>query len=98
MSGAAALEHVSVCIVGAARTPIGSFGGVLSTVPATTLGAIAIKGECLYRFVLYILTGWCTTVRVTAIRRKKNMYLFVNTDSRHFYFRVFAFTMLAVNL
>jgi acetyl-CoA C-acetyltransferase len=33
-----------VVIVSAVRTPIGSFGGVLSTVPATRLGAAAIKG------------------------------------------------------
>ncbi len=33
-----------VVIVAAARTPIGSFLGSLSTVPATELGAIAIKG------------------------------------------------------
>ena len=33
-----------VYIVSAARTPIGSFGGALSTVPATKLGATAIKG------------------------------------------------------
>ena len=33
-----------VYIVAAARTPIGSFLGGLSTIPATTLGAIAIKG------------------------------------------------------
>ncbi len=33
-----------VVIVSAARTPIGSFLGSLSTVPATQLGAIAIKG------------------------------------------------------
>ena len=32
-----------VVIVGAARTPIGSFGGSLKTVPARTLGAIAVK-------------------------------------------------------
>lgn len=32
-----------VVIVGAARTPIGSFGGSLKDVPARTLGAIAIK-------------------------------------------------------
>ena len=32
-----------VYIVSAVRTPIGSFGGVLSSVPATQLGAIAIK-------------------------------------------------------
>lgn len=34
----------SVVIVSAARTPIGSFMGALSSVPATTLGATAIKG------------------------------------------------------
>ena len=33
-----------VYIVSAVRTPIGSFGGKLSTVPATKLGSIAIKG------------------------------------------------------
>ncbi|MTG97980.1 acetyl-CoA C-acyltransferase [Myroides albus] len=33
-----------VVIVSAARTPIGSFLGALSTVPATKLGSIAIKG------------------------------------------------------
>jgi acetyl-CoA C-acetyltransferase len=33
-----------VYIVAAARTPMGSFNGSLSTVPATQLGAIAIKG------------------------------------------------------
>jgi len=33
-----------VYIVSAARTPMGSFGGVLSTVPATALGSTAIKG------------------------------------------------------
>ena len=33
-----------VVIVSAARTPIGSFMGALSTVPAPELGAIAIKG------------------------------------------------------
>ncbi|MFT5970109.1 MAG: acetyl-CoA C-acetyltransferase [Flavobacteriales bacterium] len=33
-----------VVIVSAVRTPIGSFGGALSSVPATQLGAIAIKG------------------------------------------------------
>ena len=32
-----------VVIVSAVRTPIGSFGGSLSTVPATELGAAAIK-------------------------------------------------------
>uniref|UniRef100_A0A4W4FEH2 acetyl-CoA C-acetyltransferase n=1 Tax=Electrophorus electricus TaxID=8005 RepID=A0A4W4FEH2_ELEEL len=33
-----------VVVVSAARTPIGSFRGSLSTVPATKLGSIAIKG------------------------------------------------------
>ena len=33
-----------VFIISAARTPIGAFLGGLSTVPATTLGSIAIKG------------------------------------------------------
>lgn len=33
-----------VYIISAVRTPMGSFGGALSTVPATKLGAIAIKG------------------------------------------------------
>ena len=33
-----------VVIVSAVRTPIGSFLGSLSNVPATKLGAIAIKG------------------------------------------------------
>ena len=32
-----------VYIVSAVRTPIGSFGGVLKDVPATRLGAAAIK-------------------------------------------------------
>src|SRR5678809_1760283 len=33
-----------VYIISAVRTPIGSFGGVLRTLSATQLGAIAIKG------------------------------------------------------
>jgi acetyl-CoA C-acetyltransferase len=33
-----------VYIVSAVRTPIGSFGGVLASIPATKLGATAIKG------------------------------------------------------
>ncbi|MGI6256643.1 MAG: acetyl-CoA C-acetyltransferase [Anaerovoracaceae bacterium] len=33
-----------VVIVSAARTPIGSFGGSLKNVPASTLGAVAVKG------------------------------------------------------
>ena len=34
----------NIVIVSYARTPIGSFGGSLSSVPAPKLGAIAIKG------------------------------------------------------
>ena len=33
-----------VYIVAAVRTPIGSFGGSLSSISATALGGIAIKG------------------------------------------------------
>ena len=33
-----------VVIISAVRTPIGSFGGVLSTLSATDLGAAAIRG------------------------------------------------------
>ena len=33
-----------VVIVSAVRTPMGSFGGSLSSIPATKLGAAAIKG------------------------------------------------------
>lgn len=33
-----------VVIVGAARTPVGSFRSALASQPATTLGSIAIKG------------------------------------------------------
>src|SRR3954464_2598974 len=33
----------TVCIISAVRTPMGSFGGVLKDVPATKLGAVAIK-------------------------------------------------------
>ncbi len=40
-----------VVIVSAVRTPIGSFGGALSSIPATQLGAIAIK-EALERIGL----------------------------------------------
>lgn len=36
-------KNSDVVIVGAARTPIGSFGGSLSSLPATRLGAIAIQ-------------------------------------------------------
>ncbi len=38
------LMNKEVVIVSAARTPIGSFMGALSTIPAPQLGAIAIKG------------------------------------------------------
>ena len=33
-----------VVIVSAVRTPMGSFMGSLSAIPATTLGSVAIKG------------------------------------------------------
>ncbi|MCB0841501.1 MAG: acetyl-CoA C-acetyltransferase, partial [Bacteroidetes bacterium] len=33
-----------VYIISAVRTPLGSFGGVLSSISATQLGAEAIKG------------------------------------------------------
>lgn len=36
-------KNSDVVIVGAARTPIGSFGGSLSSLPAARLGAIAIQ-------------------------------------------------------
>ena len=38
------MEKKDVFIVSAVRTPLGSFGGVFANVPATELGAIAIKG------------------------------------------------------
>ncbi|MEP7079696.1 MAG: acetyl-CoA C-acyltransferase [Ginsengibacter sp.] len=38
------MEEKIVYIVSAVRTPIGSFGGKLKDIPATKLGAIAIKG------------------------------------------------------
>ena len=38
------MTHTKVVIVSAVRTPIGSFMGALSSVPATKLGAAAIKG------------------------------------------------------
>lgn len=38
-------EERDAVVVGAARTPIGSYGGSLAGVPATELGAIAIKGK-----------------------------------------------------
>lgn len=37
------MDKKEVCIVSALRTPIGSFGGSLKDIPATKLGAIAIK-------------------------------------------------------
>ncbi len=38
------MERRQAVIVAAARTPIGSFCGILKDVPATRLGAIAING------------------------------------------------------
>jgi acetyl-CoA C-acetyltransferase len=37
------MDKKEVYIVSAVRTPIGSFGGTLKDIPATKLGAIAIK-------------------------------------------------------
>jgi len=45
MSGAYHHDMNHVLILSAARTPIGRFGGGLSTVPATDLGAIAIRAS-----------------------------------------------------
>ena len=39
-----------VVIAGAARTPMGKFGGGLSTVPATSLGAMAVAGADQLRY------------------------------------------------
>ena len=36
-------SEIDVVIVGAARTPVGSFNGVLSSLPAHELGTIAIN-------------------------------------------------------
>ena len=38
-----AAPNGDIFIVSAARTPIGKFGGALSTVPATELGGVAIR-------------------------------------------------------
>ncbi|KHN73958.1 Acetyl-CoA acetyltransferase A, mitochondrial [Toxocara canis] len=43
-NGGGGAGGMDVVFVGAARTPVGSFRSSLSTVPATTLGALAIKG------------------------------------------------------
>ena len=40
------MSSESVVIVAAKRTPMGSFNGSLSTVPATQLGSVAIKAAC----------------------------------------------------
>jgi len=37
------MNNKEVYIVSAVRTPIGSFGGSLKDIPATLLGAIAIR-------------------------------------------------------
>src|SRR5450755_1820933 len=37
------MNEEAIVIVGAARTPVGSFNGALSSVPAHTLGEIAIR-------------------------------------------------------
>jgi len=38
------LSSADVCIVGVARTPMGGFLGSLSSLSATHLGSLAIKG------------------------------------------------------
>lgn len=38
-------EIPDVCIVGVARTPMGGFLGSLSSLSATELGSVAIRGE-----------------------------------------------------
>ena len=38
-------SFTDVCIVGVARTPMGSLSGSLSSLPATKLGSVAIQGE-----------------------------------------------------
>ena len=47
-----------VYIVSAVRTPIGSFGGVLSSVSATDLGATAIKGAIIKAISVDNLYQW----------------------------------------
>lgn len=46
--------QTDVCIVGAARTPLGGFLGSLSSLPATKLGSIAIECKstvCLFHYL-----------------------------------------------
>lgn len=50
----ARVDERDAVIVGAARTPIGSYGGSLAGVPATELGAIAIKGNIPFQNVLFL--------------------------------------------
>lgn len=45
MLESSSLPGEEVVIVGTARTPIGSYGGALSSVSATELGAVAIRGK-----------------------------------------------------
>jgi acetyl-CoA C-acetyltransferase len=44
VAGSKALNPDDIVIVGSARTPLGSFQGAFSTLSATDLGAVAIKG------------------------------------------------------
>jgi hypothetical protein len=44
------VEFADVCIVGVARTPMGSLSGSLSSLTATKLGSIAIQGTYLGQF------------------------------------------------
>lgn len=45
MYGSGGTQEGDVVIVGAARTPIGKFGGSLAGVPAHELGAVAVRGS-----------------------------------------------------
>ncbi len=38
------LNDMNIYVVGAARTPVGAFDGILADVPATALGSAALKG------------------------------------------------------
>ena len=46
------LHNPDVCIVGAARTPMGGFLGTLSSLAATKLGSIAIQGKIMLWLVV----------------------------------------------
>lgn len=69
MASTSPRDCFDVVVVSAARTPIGSYGGSLASVPATELGAIAIKGVYIRKFELpcarhetYIWSSLCFMV------------------------------------